>query len=53
MLNKIIFYIKQLFKLQYYSCYFEGDIKYVTTWKMWFGKCYEIKKYEVKNMNII
>lgn len=47
MLNKIIWLIKQLFYLDYYSYYESEKKKYVTTWKMWLGKCYNIKTNEI------
>jgi hypothetical protein len=47
-LNKIVYYIKQCFKLSYYSCFAEEENKVVMTWDMWFGKCYNIKKYIIK-----
>lgn len=45
---KFVYYLKQLLMLDYYSCFTEGENKVVMTWSMWFGKCYNIKKYIVK-----
>ena len=50
MLNKIKWCLKQAFKLQYYSYYTENNIRYVCTWEMWLGKCYNIKKYKIEEM---
>ena len=46
-MNKIIWLIKQLFPLNYYSHYKENNKERLSTWKMFFGKCYNIKKHEV------
>ena len=46
-MKKIIWLIKQLFPFDYYSYYKENGKNRISTWKMIFGKCYNIKKYEV------
>lgn len=58
-MRKIIWYIKQLFPLTYYSYYNqticdknhknEYKQKIVTVWKMWFGKVFDQKKWIVLN----
>jgi hypothetical protein len=49
-MNKIIWLIKQLFPLDYNSTFTENGIRKISTFKMWFGKCYNVKEYEfVKN----
>ena len=40
-------YIKQLFPLTYFSHYKEDGKEYVSVWKMWFGRCYKHRKFEV------
>lgn len=47
-MNKITWYLKQLFPLCYNSEYMTGNKKIVSTWKMWLGKSYNVKEYEVK-----
>lgn len=50
--NKIIWLIKQLFPLDYYTTQIVEDCNgkrcEVVTWKMWFGRAYNIKAYEIK-----
>ena len=38
---------KQLFPLCYRSEYTLNNKKYLTTWRMWFGKCFDIKVREI------
>lgn len=48
-MNEIKWYLKQLLPLTYRSiCESEGK-NYFCVWKMWFGKCYNIERYEIKN----
>ena len=46
-MNRLIWYVKQLFKLQYFSQYSSGENKYVCTWRMWLGKCYDVNEYQI------
>jgi hypothetical protein len=47
LLNKLFWYLKQLFPLTYWST-FESDKKfYLSFWKMWFGKCYDVSTVQV------
>lgn len=43
----MIWYIKQLFPLQYVSEYWENGKKKLTIWRMWMGKCFAIRDYEL------
>jgi hypothetical protein len=43
----MVWYIKQLFPLWYHTTYEEGGKKYATWWKMWFGRCYKQRTFEV------
>jgi len=47
-MNEIIWFIKQFFPLDYYSHYKSNGKEMVSTWKMFLGKCYNIKKYEIR-----
>lgn len=49
MFNKFIWYIKQLFPLIYYTKYGENGKWYFVIWKMWFGRSFQITKFEIKN----
>jgi len=50
MMNKIKYWIKQLFLLDYYTSYKNSDDKnLVVTWKMRWGKCFDVKSYEVSS----
>lgn len=43
MLNKILWYLKQLIPLKYKSFYVDNDNTFVLcTWIMWFGNCYKV-----------
>lgn len=48
MKNKIIWYLKQLLPLTYWSFYTENNIKVMSIWKMWLGKVYNHRKWIVK-----
>ncbi len=50
-MNKILWYFKQLFPLIYWSKYKEGEKNIFTIWKMWFGKCYNIKNFNIGGYN--
>ena len=47
-INKAIWYLKQLLPLTYTSIYTEGEQKKLSVWKMFLGKCYNIKVYNLK-----
>ena len=43
-----MYILKQLLPLSYYSNFEENGANIIMTWKMWFGKCFKIRKYEIK-----
>ena len=43
----MIWYLKQLFPLMYVSEYKEDGKKYVSVWRMWFGRCFSIRRWQV------
>ena len=45
--TRIIWYIKQLLPLHYESRYREDDKPRLTTWRMWFGRCFEVCSFEL------
>lgn len=45
--NNILWYLKQLLPFKYHTRYGEGGKDYVTVWRMWFGRCFNIEKWEV------
>jgi hypothetical protein len=47
-MSKLTWYLKQLFPLKYDTEYSENGKNYVTIWKMWLGRCFSIKKYELR-----
>jgi hypothetical protein len=46
-MNKIIWCLKQLLPFSYFSEYKIGNKTMISCWKMWLGKCYNIREYEV------
>jgi hypothetical protein len=46
-MRKIIWWIKQLFPLTYFSKYKENNKNIICIWKMFAGKCYNIQKYNI------
>jgi hypothetical protein len=50
-MNKVIssikWHLKQIIPMEYSSYYGEDGKKYISRWKMWFGYCYNHRKYEV------
>lgn len=45
---KISWLFKQLFPLCYRSEHNANDKRYLTTYRMWFGKCFDVKTVEIK-----
>ena len=39
----MMWYLKQLFPCTYQSSFTDGNGKHEMQWKMWFGKCYNVK----------
>ena len=50
MLQKIKWFLKQLFPLTYTSYYKSGGQDILTIWKMWFGRSYKITNYFVSGI---
>ena len=49
MLSKIKWYLKQLFPLTYVGKATDNNLgKHLCVWKMWFGKPFDIKFYELR-----
>ena len=46
-MSKIKWYFKQLLPLKFESKYIENGAQKLTLWKMWFGKCYNIRTYNI------
>ena len=45
----MLWYLKQLLPLSYKSTYIENNQKHYTTWRMWFGRCFNIRDYTLKS----
>lgn len=43
----ISWYFKQLLPLTYVTEYKEDGVPYVSVWKMWIGRCYKHRKYQI------
>lgn len=43
-----MYYIKQLLPFTYISEFGDNDGKHLCVWKMWFGKPYDIKYYDLR-----
>lgn len=41
-------YLKQLLPLQYITEYRDADHYWLCIWRMWFGRCFNVKYYELK-----
>lgn len=46
-MDKIIWYLKQLFPLMYVSTYTENGSRKLTIWRMWFGRCFNIRTFDI------
>ncbi len=46
-MKKILWALKQLIPLTYWSTYESGGEKYFSIWRMWFGRCFDITKFSV------
>jgi len=46
MLNKIKWYFKQIIPLKFKGTYGENGKRYYSEWRMFFGKCFNIKTRE-------
>lgn len=43
LLDRFIWYLKQLLPLTYRKTYGEGGRKHFTVWRMWFGRCFDVE----------
>lgn len=43
----IIWYLKQLLPLRYESVYLEGGKRWLCIWRMWFGRCFSVRYFEL------
>lgn len=43
-----MWYVKQLLPLKYRTEYEEDGKRYSCEWRMWFGRCFDIKREEVR-----
>ena len=50
-MNRLAWYFKQLFPLRYVSVYTQDGNRRLDTWRMWFGRCFDIKHYQLKRSN--
>lgn len=42
-----MWHLRQLLPLGYVTTYGEGGKRYVSTWKMWFGRCFAIRRWRI------
>lgn len=47
-MRKLVWYLKQLFPFNYVTTYREEGEKRLTIWRMWFGRCFNIQTYALK-----
>lgn len=47
-MNKITWYLKQILPLTYVSTYRQNGNRKLSIWKMWFGKCFKIRQFDLK-----
>lgn len=47
-MKKIMFYLKQLLPMTYYSKYRVQTGSELAIWTQWFGKVFNIRRYELK-----
>jgi hypothetical protein len=46
-MNKIIWYLKQLFPFLYITTFTEEGKRKLCIWRMWFGKSFKIRYWEI------
>jgi hypothetical protein len=46
-MKNIIWYLKQLLPLSYWTTYLRNGKKYFVIWRMWFGKSFDIVEFEI------
>ncbi len=49
---KILWRLKQMLPLTYVSEYTEGGNRQVCVWKMWFGRSFSIRRWDIKSVSI-
>lgn len=42
-MSRFIWYLKQLLPLRYESVYLEGGKRMLCIWRMWFGRCFNVR----------
>lgn len=47
-MNKLSWYFKQILPLTYVSTYKENEKKKLCIFKMWFGRCFKIRYFNLK-----
>ena len=47
-INRLIWYFKQLFPLKYVSTFTEKGVRKKCSWRMWMGKSFNVKYYNLK-----
>ena len=47
-MNKLTWYLKQLFPLKYDTTFTENKMRKLCIWIMWFGRCYKARYFELK-----
>ena len=46
-MDKVKWYIKQIFPLMYKTTYGKDGKKYFCVWRMWLGRCFQIEEHEI------
>lgn len=46
-MERIKWCVKQLLPLRYESTYTEGSKRWLTIWRMWFGRCFSVRNFEL------
>lgn len=46
-MDNVIWYVRQLLPLKYRTVYEEDGKRYSCEWRMWFGRCFDIKREEI------
>ncbi len=45
MKSRLVWYLRQLLPLTYVSTYTEDDKRRLSIWRMWFGRCFDIRTF--------
>jgi len=46
-MERIKWYAKQLLPLRYESTYTENGRRWLTIWRMWFGRCFAVRNFQL------